>query len=345
MEHNEVFRIPCFAHTLQLVVNDGLKEAKSILGTLEKVSAIAKLAPTSSKFAEKLELMKVSIPRAVITRWNSQFVVVERILTISSLELNEVLAELKYKHLCLKRRDLTMLHEFVTLLSLFAQATTVIQQQKSPSISFVAPSILAIYFDLLNEKKNIQYTTALCDALLSPLLSRFGGLLEQMEIDLTECNVSFQMNKKFYDLYKNPVFLFSPFLDGMFKIRWITEFPLQDSIKERLCEKIKQLIFDHCLLIEHSEPLSPGDTNLTETYPEVTSAALLNSTTPKRKFLFGNIESDLKNVKKTKPINNHIKEEISTQVEKYGPVPAGNHRKSPELGGSIPAGNSPYFFR
>ncbi|CAF3263370.1 unnamed protein product [Rotaria sp. Silwood2] len=91
----------------------------------------------------------------------------------------------------------------------------------------------------------------LCDALLSSLLSKFGGLLEQMEVDFNELNINFQMNKKFYDLYKDPVFLFSPFLDGMFKIRWITESLLPDSTKERLCEKIKKLVFDHCFLIEY----------------------------------------------------------------------------------------------
>ncbi|CAF4269124.1 unnamed protein product [Rotaria sp. Silwood2] len=67
MENNEVFRIRCFAHTIQLVVKEGLQETKSILGSLEKVSSIAKLAHTSTKFAEKLDLMKVSIPRALIT--------------------------------------------------------------------------------------------------------------------------------------------------------------------------------------------------------------------------------------------------------------------------------------
>ncbi|CAF3595701.1 unnamed protein product [Rotaria sp. Silwood1] len=68
MENNEVFRIPCFAYTIQLVVKEGLQETKSILGALEKVSLITKLAHTNTKFAEKLDLMKVSIPRAVITR-------------------------------------------------------------------------------------------------------------------------------------------------------------------------------------------------------------------------------------------------------------------------------------
>lgn len=317
MENNEVFRIPCFAHSLQLVVKDGLQETKTILTALEKVSLIAKLAHTSLKFAEKLDSMKLSIPRAVITRWNSQFMCVERVLAIPSAELNDILVQLKYKNLCINTRDISMLQEFVALLSLFAEATTATQRQNSPSISLVAPSILSIFFDLINEKKKLQYTSALCDALLSSLLSRFGGLLEQMEIDINGLDVNFQMNKKFYDLYKDPLFLFSPFLDGMFKIRWITESMLPESTKERLCEKIKRLIFDHCVIIEGviQTPV-PLDTNSAETHEDGPGASSSSSTTPKRKFLFANIENDIKIGKKTKVINSYdyIKEEISKYV-------------------------------
>jgi hypothetical protein len=35
----------------------------------------------------------------------------------------------------------------------------------------------------------------------------------------------------------------------------------------------------------------------------------------------------------------------STQVKKYGPVPAGRHWKSPEHGSSIPTGKFSDFFR
>jgi hypothetical protein len=38
-------------------------------------------------------------------------------------------------------------------------------------------------------------------------------------------------------------------------------------------------------------------------------------------------------------------QETCTQVEKYGPVPAGKHRKSPERGSSIPTENFSDFFR
>ncbi|CAF3105939.1 unnamed protein product [Rotaria sp. Silwood2] len=194
--------------SIGLTLNDLIQESLNrLMENNEKMFLqLQKLVHTSTKFAEKLDLMKLSIPRAVITRWNSQFMCVERILSIPSIELNEVLAQLKHKNLCLSTRDLSMLQEFVALLSLFAEATTATQRQNSPSISFVTSSVLAIYFDLIDEKKNIQYATALCDALLSPLLLKFGGLLEQMEVDLNELNINFQMNKKFYDPYKDPVF-------------------------------------------------------------------------------------------------------------------------------------------
>ena len=144
------------------------------------------------------------------------------------------------------------LNEFISLLSLLAEVTTATQQENSPSISLVGPSILAIYSDLKIEKNNIHYTTKLCDALLSSLLARFGGLLEQLGINLNETGVIFKENKRFYDLFKDPVFLFTPFLDGMFKLNWINKSSLSEQTKERVCDKIKQLIVDQGVIIEHA---------------------------------------------------------------------------------------------
>ena len=64
VSNNEALRIPCFAHTIQLVVNDGLKQTSSIESALFKVSKIAKLSHTSTIFAEKLEQIGKSVPKA-----------------------------------------------------------------------------------------------------------------------------------------------------------------------------------------------------------------------------------------------------------------------------------------
>lgn len=76
-----------------------------------------------------------------------------------------------------------MLNEFVSLLVLFGEATTVTQAQNTPSISLVAPSIISIYYDLINEQNSITYTSTLCKALLSSLIAHFGDLLEQLNIE------------------------------------------------------------------------------------------------------------------------------------------------------------------
>ena len=227
-----------------------------------------------------------------------------------------LLVQLKYKHLCFNSHDLDVLNEFISLLSLFAEVTTAVQVENSPSISMIAPSILAIYNDLKKEKENVRYTKKLCDALLSSLLSRFGALLEQLEIDLNETNVTFNQNKRFYELYKDPVFMFTPFLDGMFKLDWINRSCLHDETKSRLCEKIKQLIMDLATIIEHAHDKSAScDKELMEERQQVETGQTLNIQGLKRKSLFSNLYDDQQMPKK-KPFDpyKNIKEEISNYL-------------------------------
>ncbi|CAF4998281.1 unnamed protein product, partial [Rotaria socialis] len=99
--NSESLRIPRSAHTIQLVINDGLKQISSIQSALVKVSKIAKLSHTSTIFAEKLEHIGRSIPKANKTRWNRQFSTVAKVLNIPPSELNEILVFVKYKDFCL----------------------------------------------------------------------------------------------------------------------------------------------------------------------------------------------------------------------------------------------------
>ncbi|CAF2121647.1 unnamed protein product [Rotaria magnacalcarata] len=97
-------RLPCFAHTLQLVVKDGLAEAMCIKQAITKVSKIVKIAHSSATFAEKLEAIGPSIPTANKTRWNSQLYTVQKRLEIQSSQLNLMLIELKRKDTLLMRQ-------------------------------------------------------------------------------------------------------------------------------------------------------------------------------------------------------------------------------------------------
>ncbi|CAF3620195.1 unnamed protein product [Rotaria socialis] len=97
-------RLPCFAHTLQLVFKDGLAEAICIKQPITKVSKIAKLAHSSTTFSEKLEATGASIPTANKIRWNSQLYTVKKRPEIPSSQLNLMLTELKLKDTLLMRQ-------------------------------------------------------------------------------------------------------------------------------------------------------------------------------------------------------------------------------------------------
>ena len=311
---NESFRLCCYAHTLQLVVNDGLKGLTGIQSALEKVSKIAKLSHSSTTMAEQFDKIQVSIPKANKTRWNSQYAMVMKVVDIQISDLNNILVQTQHRELCLKPLDYQILNEFISLLTLLAEATTATQAQNTPSISIVAPSILAIYDDLIAEQSNIKYTSALCESLLESLLSRFGGLLEQM---LIVVNIDEKKkNKRFYDLYKDPIFLVAPFLDGRFRLGWISASVLTEQTQEDLSNKIKQLVLDQCVLLEHisgSSSVSTSDTSSIgpPTSPQTTNVNVTSSPgTPRRKFLFAH--ACMKGTKKIKldPLR-CIKDEIS----------------------------------
>ncbi|CAF1279770.1 unnamed protein product [Adineta ricciae] len=182
----------------------------------------------------------------------------------------------------------------------------------------VAPSILSIYSDLLIERTNLKHTSNLCQSLLESLLSRFGGLLEQMSltIEITEK----KKNKKFYDLFKDPVFLMAPFLDGRFRLNWILResAPILEQAREELSAKIQQLVLEQCILL-HRDPITTpsqaldndcSSSTLTSTAQAQSSAAsaATSPVTPKRKQLFGNIVHETKRTK-SDPFSN-IKDEI-----------------------------------
>ena len=85
--------------------NDDLKQMFSVEAALAKVSKVAKLSHIRTIFAERLEHLDKSIPRAKKTHWNAQFDTVESILRISPTELNDILISIKRIGLCLLTKD------------------------------------------------------------------------------------------------------------------------------------------------------------------------------------------------------------------------------------------------
>lgn len=127
----ELVRLSCLVHTLQLVVKDGLKESACSRSSIAKVAQIAKLSHQSIPVAEKLQESKFSIPEAVITRWNSQFITVSKVLDIPHVFLDDLLADQKRNDLILSMKGSIILREFTSIFTLFAEATTRTQAEQS----------------------------------------------------------------------------------------------------------------------------------------------------------------------------------------------------------------------
>ena len=113
---------------------------------------------------------------------------------------------MKRKDLCLLIKDYQISYEFSSLLSLFDEATSITQVENTPSISFIAPTILTIYYDILNEQSNVLFTSALCKTLLFSLRSRFGSSFDQLGIEVDKTT----KQKNISELDEYPICIYSP---------------------------------------------------------------------------------------------------------------------------------------
>ncbi|CAF3473762.1 unnamed protein product [Rotaria socialis] len=208
----EFLRLPCFIHSLQLVVHDGIQPASDALSSLKKEH-------------------HYSIPRANSTRWNSQFQTVKKVIRIPFAVLNSILTDLNKNCLILNTKDRKTLEDFVSLFELFNEATILTQGECYATISLVAPTILDILSDLEHERAASNLSlVSLCEALISSIKARFSGLLRHFENDVPFA--SYSMSERFSD----PIFLATPVLDARFKFLWLDS--LQGTVKLRVIEKL-----------------------------------------------------------------------------------------------------------
>ena len=249
------------------------------------------------------------------TRWNSQYNTICKVLEISHTTLNDILRNVGRADLVLTSRNIIILQEFASIFALFAEATTRTQAENSASISLVSPSILSIYFDLEQEQGKCKYLGLLCRILLISLHERFGGLLERCGI-FPDNDMRIK-KRSTSDLYKDDIYLITPFLDGRFKIQWISTSTLSTTSKERIANMIKTLVLKAALQLH-------GNTNNTS-YSVLESSIneidLVNDNTLtcinlpgfKRKQLFSNYEGERTPMKKTRScLSEAIESEISS---------------------------------
>lgn len=138
--------VPCFAHTIQLCVNDDLKQFPELDTLFDKAKKIAtathflhscidttKLNEMETQFGMKHLKLKQECP----TRWNSKFHMLQRLLTVKAPLSAVLISDMKIANLT--PGEWKTAENIVPVFAKLEHVTTVMGGSKYPTISLVIP--------------------------------------------------------------------------------------------------------------------------------------------------------------------------------------------------------------
>lgn len=147
--------LPCFAHTVNLVVQDSLSQdyIKDILTKCKKIVTFFKSSTISyEKFKADQDVEKpYSLIQEVPTRWNSALRMIERIL-LTNNSISKILLLTSKAPPTLTADEIELLRDLKDLLTPFDNATVQTSSNTSVTISLIIPLIYGIV-ESLNEYK------------------------------------------------------------------------------------------------------------------------------------------------------------------------------------------------
>ena len=194
--------LPCFAHTLQIAVRAGLalpaiseilRRCRKVVGHF-KHSVVAQNALEESQ--TRLNLPQHKLVQDVMTRWNSSYNMLKRIIE-QETALSAVLAEsgkAAHRDMILTSTVVSKIQCIASVLRPLAQATTLLGAEKSPSISLVQHILTALL------KKHLQTS----------------DIESKLAIDLKTA-IAQSINLHFSDTEQHEMMLISSSLDPRFK--------------------------------------------------------------------------------------------------------------------------------
>ena len=196
----------CFAHSLQLVVKDGFKNAGTINKVLVKAAKIVTHVRKSIKATEALEGER-RLQAKVATRWNSELKSIRSILSVPAEKLQQIDCQQQ-----LTTYDRGILRDLVEILTPFEEATDVTQGQKVVTASFIIPSIRGLHVSL--DSLSLKYK--------SPMVQTLKSSLERRMSSYEDCEH----------------FLIAAILDPRFKLNWCVDLE-KPQLKQRFIAIVK----------------------------------------------------------------------------------------------------------
>ncbi|XP_060723328.1 uncharacterized protein LOC132844154 isoform X1 [Tachysurus vachellii] len=246
-------RLSCFAHSLQLVVHDGMKEAKAFSSALTKMSKLTSLLHTSTTFKERFEAKfgtDRSIPAATSTRWNSTFKQLQALTALDHRDLTQICSS-DFQHVLFSVREWNQLKNLGSVLFPFAEATDLTEGEKMVTISMVVPTVLDLNTHLLQISESQSHCRPLATSLRQSLLKRFSGIFVRTKM--------VEQNGK-EDQFNHNVYFLATMLDPQFGLNWVdldvTNNESPDSVK-KFREDLKRTLIDS--LTAEVEATADGD--------------------------------------------------------------------------------------
>ena len=143
-ENLKIKNFPCFAHTINLLVQEILK-ADCLVPLIAKCKKIVSFFKSSTIANEKLKAeQEVEHPYGLIqevpTRWNSALFMMQRIILINK-EISTILLKLPKAPSPLNAEEMEILQEITEILYPFYEATLQVSANKTCTISLVIPII------------------------------------------------------------------------------------------------------------------------------------------------------------------------------------------------------------
>lgn len=180
--------VPCFAHTLQLVINKVLllpevAEVQELLQAARAIVGHFRRSPMACKKLEQaqdqLGVGKKRLIQDCSTRWNSQVLMLERLIeqkSAVSLVLSSVSGVRN-----LDGDQWKAAQHLVDALQPFLDVTTIVSATRYPTLSMVIPLLDGIV-DVLKEEENYECIPCLRTALINELGERFNHITSGGEI-------------------------------------------------------------------------------------------------------------------------------------------------------------------
>ena len=170
--------LPCFAHTLNLIVQEAIKADAVVADAQKKCKAVVsyfhhsvKASDTLREVQHQLKLPENKLINDVETRWNSTYYMMERILQ-QKQAITTVLCLLDRKDLLLDTQDFDALKEAIQVLNPFEAATRELSGEKHVSVSKVIPLSRNLQH-LISGMSTVVLTKQMQDSLVTSLRRRF----------------------------------------------------------------------------------------------------------------------------------------------------------------------------